>query len=85
MLEGRPRRGSPRRGWDERLRGEVEEPYWYELLEFHADERGRHDVFPPPSLTFKASELTPYDEVRVVILGQDPTCVLLHRTSLSSD
>ena len=59
-------------GWDERLCGELEEPYWYELLEFLADERGRYDVFPPPSQTFKAFELTPYDEVKVVILGQDP-------------
>lgn len=29
-------------------------------------------MFPPPSQTFKAFELTPYDEVKVVILGQDP-------------
>ena len=59
-------------GWDERLRWELDEPYWYELLEFLADERGRHDVFPPPSQTFRAFELTPYHEVKVVILGQDP-------------
>lgn len=59
-------------GWDERLRGELKEPYWYELLDFLAEERGKYEVFPSPSQTFKAFELTPYDEVKVVILGQDP-------------
>jgi hypothetical protein len=59
-------------GWDERLRDDLEEPYWYELLDFVAEERGKYDVFPPPSQTFKAFELAPYDEVKVVILGQDP-------------
>lgn len=59
-------------GWDERLRDELEQPYWSQLLDFVAEERGRHDVFPPPSQTFRAFELTPYDAVKVVILGQDP-------------
>jgi|GEM_PF-61899 len=58
--------------WADRLGGEFEKGYWYELLDFVAQERGKHDVFPPPSQTFAAFELTPYDDVRVVILGQDP-------------
>lgn len=58
--------------WADRLGGEFELDYWYELLEFVADERGKHDVFPPPSQTFAAFELTQYDDVKVVILGQDP-------------
>jgi len=58
--------------WADRLGGEFEKDYWYELLEFVAEERGKHDVFPPPSQAFAAFELTPYDDVRVVILGQDP-------------
>lgn len=58
--------------WAEQLGGEFKKDYWYELLEFVAEERGKYDVFPPPSQTFAAFELTPYDDVRVVILGQDP-------------
>lgn len=59
-------------GWDEVLRDEMAKPYWRKLLEFVAVERAAHPVYPPPSQTFRAFELTPYDEVRVVILGQDP-------------
>ena len=40
--------------------------------DFVASERRAHEVFPPAEQTFRAFELTPYDEVRVVILGQDP-------------
>lgn len=59
-------------GWDEALHEQLEEDYWWELLQFLESERGRHDVFPPPSQTFRAFALTPYRDVRVVILGQDP-------------
>lgn len=58
--------------WISQLGGELEKDYWYELLSFVAEERGRFDVFPPPSLTFAAFDLTPFSDVRVVILGQDP-------------
>lgn len=59
-------------GWDEVLREELGRPYWEELLGFLAEERRKHDVFPSPSQTFRAFELTPYASVKVVILGQDP-------------
>lgn len=59
-------------GWDEVLREEINKPYWNELLAFLAEERAKHNIFPPPSQTFRAFELTPYDKVKVVILGQDP-------------
>jgi len=42
------------------------------LLQFIAGEREQHPVFPPNEQVFTAFELTPFDEVRVVILGQDP-------------
>jgi len=42
------------------------------LLEFVIDEHERHTVYPPRPQTFRAFELTPYDDVKVVILGQDP-------------
>jgi hypothetical protein len=59
-------------GWDEVLRDELDEPYWSKLLEFITYEHANHDVYPPRVQTFKAFELTPYDDVKVVILGQDP-------------
>lgn len=59
-------------GWDERLRDELGKPYWSKLLEFVADEHEHHEVYPPWIQTFRAFELTPYDRVKVVILGQDP-------------
>ena len=59
-------------GWDEVLRDELDKPYWSELLEFITYERENYEVYPPWAQTFKAFELTSYDAVKVVILGQDP-------------
>lgn len=42
------------------------------LTEFVARERQASAVYPPPEQVFRAFELTPYEDVRVVILGQDP-------------
>lgn len=47
-------------------------PYLSKLSEFVAAERCSHEVVPPTDLTFRAFELTPFEKVRVVILGQDP-------------
>ena len=58
--------------WSVRLAATLEAPYWSELMDFVASERQAHEVFPPEEQTFRAFELTPYDDVRVVILGQDP-------------
>lgn len=59
-------------GWNEVLHDELRKPYWSKLLEFITAEHENHPVYPPRSHTFKAFELTPYDDVKVVILGQDP-------------
>jgi hypothetical protein len=59
-------------GWDELLRNELDKPYWSKLLEFITNEHENYDVYPPLAQTFRAFELTPYDDVKVVILGQDP-------------
>lgn len=59
-------------GWDEVLRDELNKPYWPKLLEFITDEYENYDVYPPRTRTFKAFKSTPYDDVRLVILGQDP-------------
>jgi uracil-DNA glycosylase len=59
-------------GWDDLLRDELDKPYLSELLEFVSHEHENHEVYPPWAQTFKAFELTPYHDVKVVILGQDP-------------
>jgi uracil-DNA glycosylase len=59
--------------WLERLQSEFDAPYMAALKSFVENERasGRR-VFPKGSEWFKALDSTPLDQVRVVILGQDP-------------
>jgi uracil-DNA glycosylase len=58
--------------WRARLQQEFEEPYWRELRSFVDAERKRTTVHPPEADVFSALELTAYEAVRVMILGQDP-------------
>ncbi len=58
--------------WNPVLRAEFAKPYWAELQQFVAAERGRATVYPPHDEVFAALHLTPYAEVKAVILGQDP-------------
>jgi uracil-DNA glycosylase len=58
-------------GWPT-LGQERERPYFRKLEAFLDRERGRHTVHPPREETFRALELTPFQNVRVVLLGQDP-------------
>src|SRR5262245_19511373 len=59
--------------WRERLGQEFAQPYMAELKRFLVGEkeRGRR-IFPRGSEWFRALDLTPLEQVRVVILGQDP-------------
>jgi uracil-DNA glycosylase len=58
--------------WLPHLRDEIAKPYFVALQQFVAAERAHHQVFPPDEQVYTAFELTPFDAVRVVILGQDP-------------
>lgn len=58
--------------WRPLLHDEVQQPYIHTLQEFVAEERRQYAVFPPEDRVFTALELTPYEDVRAVILGQDP-------------
>ncbi len=58
--------------WNPVLRGEFDKPYWRELLGFVNEERVRHTVYPPHEEVFAALHRTPYADVKVLILGQDP-------------
>ncbi|WP_442891458.1 uracil-DNA glycosylase [Alcanivorax jadensis] len=60
-------------GWKQHLAGEFEQDYMARLRAFLADEkRAGKTVFPPGPDIFNAFNLTPFDKVKVVILGQDP-------------
>ncbi|MFJ3792057.1 uracil-DNA glycosylase [Kitasatospora sp. NPDC090091] len=58
--------------WREVLGAETGKPYFAELAAFVAAERAEHQVFPPSGQEFSALEATPYEKVRVLVLGQDP-------------
>jgi len=59
--------------WLERLQRQFDEPYMGELKRFLLDEKQRgKSIFPKGANWFRALDLTPLDQVRVVILGQDP-------------
>jgi uracil-DNA glycosylase len=59
-------------GWRDALADELQKPYIPALEAFVEEERAHHTVFPPPEDVFAALEATPYDKVKVLILGQDP-------------
>jgi len=58
--------------WKELIAEEFEKPYWGELAERVRSEYLSRSVFPHPSRVFRALELVQPQEVKVVILGQDP-------------
>ena len=60
-------------GWKRHLAGEFEQEYMAQLRAFLAEQkRAGKTVFPPGPDIFNAFNLTPFDQVKVVILGQDP-------------
>ena len=59
--------------WKEVLKDEFEKPYFQEIAAFlHKEKQEGKTIYPPGPLIFNAFELTPFDKVRVVIIGQDP-------------
>jgi uracil-DNA glycosylase len=58
--------------WAKKLSEEFEAPYFQELKEFVRSEYQTQVVYPPGKEIFKAFDACPFDQVRVVILGQDP-------------
>lgn len=58
--------------WKKILVDEFEKPDFENLTAFVRNEYQTKIVYPPPKLIFNAFELCPFDDVRVVILGQDP-------------
>lgn len=58
--------------WLKELEPEFQKPYYNKLFEFVKTEYNTTQVFPPADDIFNAFHLTPLNEVKVVILGQDP-------------
>ena len=58
--------------WDQVLAREMEKPYYKELEQFLDAEYASCTVFPPRDEIFTAFKYTPYDDVKVLLLGQDP-------------
>lgn len=59
-------------GWKEKLSHELEKGYFKDLSKFVREEYLHTTVYPHPKNVFRAFDETPFDSVRVVILGQDP-------------
>ena len=58
--------------WKKILINEFNSPYFFDLKQFLVEEKAKNTIYPPGSLIFNAFDKTPFDKVRVVILGQDP-------------
>ncbi|MGX7197706.1 uracil-DNA glycosylase [Enterococcus olivae] len=58
--------------WQEVLEEEFQQPYYLELREFLKQEYRTQKIYPDMFHIFEALEKTPYEKVKIVILGQDP-------------
>ncbi|HEA30975.1 MAG TPA: uracil-DNA glycosylase [Leeuwenhoekiella sp.] len=58
--------------WKAVLNEEFDKPYFKVLANYVKEEYSNHKCFPPGKWIFRAFELCPFDEIKVVILGQDP-------------
>ncbi len=59
-------------GWKEVLKKEFHSPSFSELKKFLVEEKKNYQIYPPGPLIFNAFNHTPFEHVKVVILGQDP-------------
>lgn len=60
-------------GWKQALKSEFDRPYFQQVVTFLKIERAQgKTIYPPGALIFNAFDKTPFDTVKVVILGQDP-------------
>lgn len=58
--------------WLAVLKDEFEKNYFKSLKQFLLEEKSKHTIYPKGDDIFNAFNLTPFDEVKVVIIGQDP-------------
>ncbi|UBM61047.1 uracil-DNA glycosylase [Marinilongibacter aquaticus] len=58
--------------WKKALEDEFEKSYWTKLTEFVRKEYQQSRCYPPAKMIFNAFDSCPFEQVKVVILGQDP-------------
>ncbi len=58
--------------WQGYLERELREPYFKRLTEFLAEEKKTYEIYPPKEQIFNAFNLTDFEKVKAVIVGQDP-------------
>jgi uracil-DNA glycosylase len=58
--------------WEKVLQEEFNAPYFQQLKSFLIEEKMKNTVYPPGNLIFNAFNNTPFNRVKVVVLGQDP-------------
>ncbi len=59
-------------GWKKILWEEFQSPYFSQLKEFLVEDRQKFTIYPPGNLIFNAFQHTPFEQVKAVVLGQDP-------------
>jgi uracil-DNA glycosylase len=60
------------KSWKDRLKDEFLKDYFKDLIAFVRKEYSLKEIYPPGPFIFRALDLTPFDNVKVVIIGQDP-------------
>jgi uracil-DNA glycosylase len=58
--------------WRPQLADEIDKPYFRQLEKFVDGEQQKQVIYPPADKIFAALKLTPYQDVKVLLLGQDP-------------
>lgn len=58
--------------WKERLKNEFQKEYFTVLKSFLVAEKSKYAIYPPGKQIFAAFNFTPFDNVKIVIIGQDP-------------
>ncbi len=58
--------------WDDLIQSELQKPYFQSLVSFLKEEDKEKVILPPKNQRLSCFKLTPYEEVKVVIVGQDP-------------
>ena len=58
--------------WKKTLEPEFKKPYFKSLTDFVKQEYNSHTVYPSPKFIFNAFNSTPFNKIKVIILGQDP-------------
>ena len=60
------------KSWAKLLKDEFEKPYFKQLQNFLAEEYSKYDIYPEMSNIFNSLNAVKYEDVKVVIIGQDP-------------